>query len=120
MRKLISRKGAKAQRPQADRSLFHLESSQEAPRSCVLTQISTASDTDFAKNGLGHRPHVFYELFNGSLRKGILANENDNCPLQKFTVSVVHPVVSGAYTLALCDQIRCERTEETSYDQKFQ
>jgi hypothetical protein len=51
------------------------------------------------------------------LRKGILADENDNCPLQKFSVSVVHPVVSGPYTLALRDQIRCERTEETSYDQ---
>jgi hypothetical protein len=71
------------------------------------------------KNGLGHRPHVVYELFNGLLRKGILANENDNCPLQKFSPAVVHPVVSGAYTLALRDQIRCERTEETSYDQKF-
>ena len=82
--------------------------------------FATARGTDFAKNGLGHRPHVVYELFNGSLRKGILANENDNRPLQKISVSVVHPVMSDAYTLALRDQIRCERTEETSYDQKFQ
>jgi hypothetical protein len=54
------------------------------------------------------------------LRKGILADENDNCPLQKFSAAVVHPVMSGAYTLALRDQIRCEWTEETSYDQKLQ
>jgi hypothetical protein len=63
-------------------------------------------------------PAVF-GLFNSLLRKGILADENDNCPLQKFSVAVVHPFVHGAYTLALRDQIRRERAEETSYDQKF-
>jgi hypothetical protein len=63
-------------------------------------------------------PAVF-GLFNSLLRKGILANENDNCPLQKFSVAVVHPFVYGAYTLALRDQIRRKRAKETSYDQKF-
>jgi hypothetical protein len=63
---------------------------------------------------------VVFGLFESLLRKGILANENDNCPLQKFSAAVVHPVVSGAYTLALRDQIRRERAEETSYGQRFQ
>jgi hypothetical protein len=64
-------------------------------------------------------PAVF-GLFNSLLMKGILADENDNCPLQKFSVAVVHPFVHGAYTLALRDQIRRKRAEETSYGQKFQ
>jgi hypothetical protein len=65
-------------------------------------------------------PDVVYELFNGLLRKGILANENDICSLQKYSAAVVHPFMSGAYTPALCDQIRRKRAEETSYDQSFQ
>ena len=62
---------------------------------------------------------IVYGLFNSLLRKGILADENNNCPLQKFFVAVVHPFVHGAYTLALRDQIRRKRAEETSYDQKL-
>jgi hypothetical protein len=64
-------------------------------------------------------PTVF-GLFKSLLRKGILADENDNCPLQKFSLAIVHPFVPGAYIHALCDQIRRKRAEETSYDQKFQ
>jgi hypothetical protein len=63
-------------------------------------------------------PAVF-GLFNSLLRKGILADENNNCPLQKLSVAISHPFVPGAYTLALRDQIRRKRAEETSYDQKF-
>jgi hypothetical protein len=64
-------------------------------------------------------PDFVYGLFNSLLRKGILANENDNCSLQKFSAAVVHTIVSGAYTFAYCDQIRRKRAEETSHGQRF-
>jgi hypothetical protein len=45
-------------------------------------------------------PDVVYGRFNGLLRKGLLANEKDNCSLQKFFATLDHSIRSGVYTPA--------------------
>jgi hypothetical protein len=61
-------------------------------------------------------PTVF-GLFNGSMMKGNLANENDSRSLQKFSVTIDLSIMLRVYTPVFRDSIRRKRAKETSHGQ---